>query len=245
MLGSIYNNLVSESSGPEDCVPNLKLAEERDRKPFRAELAPGLQRVFDQLVKMIGAPVQDLPWYHRLGTLVTSFRVNAGRAIPMRVLSGALGPSSSVLAKSMRFVQEYTEVEIRGALSRTGTDWTHLTLAFSIRKKTARHKLLAESTRKKWSPKELQAQVQLHSPTGRRGMGGRRPKELRGLNASEQLKELARRTDAWLFYYNSIVAGIRLSVGRTRPSQSTYNRSLRKTLRRMSGAVRNMHALLK
>lgn len=226
-------------------MPNLELKPEAVRNSFRASLAVNLQREFDQLEKLLMSPIQNLPWYHDLGTRITAIRRSPERSFSMRALSAALGPSSSVLAKACRFVKEYTEVEIRGALSRTGTDWTHLTLAFSIRSKTARHKLLAESTREKWSPKELQAQVQLRHPTGRRGMGGRRPKELRGLNAAEQLKELARRTDAWLFFYNSIVADIRLSIGRTRRSQSSYNKSLRKTLLRMSGAVRNMRALLK
>lgn len=226
-------------------MPNLELKPETVRNSFRAELAVNLQRDFDQLVKLIMNPVQDLPWYHVLGTRITAIRGSAQRSFSMRALSAALGPSSSVLAKACRFVKEYTEGEIRDALSKTGTDWTHLTLAFSIRNKTARHQLLAESTREKWSPKELQAQVQLRFPTGRRGMGGRRPKPLRGLNAAEQLKELARRTDAWLFFYNSIVTDVRRSVGGTRQIQSPHNKSLRKSLSRMSGAIRNMRALLK
>lgn len=153
-------------------VPNLALASEQARKNFRLRMSADLRHIFDQLVKMIENPVQDLPWYHRLGTIVASLRNTSERSIPMNALEEALGPCSSVLAKSCRFVKEYPGDEDLRSLSKTGTTWTLLTLAFSIKKQTDRHRILREAVINAWSPRELYAQIHLRFPTGRRGMGG-------------------------------------------------------------------------
>ena len=230
-------------------MPNLALASEQVRKNFRLQISADLRHIFDQLVKMIENPVQDLPWYHRFGTLVSAIRNASDRSIPMIALEEALGPCSSVLAKSCRFVKEYPEDKDLRSLYKTGTNWTLLTLAFSIKKKRDRHRILREAVDNEWSPRELHAQIHLRYPTGRRSMGGRDRTVIRGLDTAGQVKEMRRLTEEWMFFcdhsfVNVSEADIR-NIVRENSNEFAYVESLSTRLREVSRTIRVMQDLLK
>jgi hypothetical protein len=197
----------------ESLLPNLTPARDSKRVKFRETLPHSEHGTFDELAAMIESPTQDLEWYHRVGRLAQSLRDHHSETGErgsnwIRRLAKALGPSDSVLMKASRFFQLYPDRKSLQAVEATGTDWTHLTLAFSVEDRRERLSLLREAVRNRRSPRELRNQLQRRYPTKRQGVGGRPRKEIRDLDTSGKLVEILRRTDEWLFFYNSTFAKV-------------------------------------
>lgn len=191
-------------------MPKITPSTEAVRKVYRASLLPTQRGTFAELANMIDHPESSLRWYYNLGRLVRNLRASSrseSKATAwLQALSDALGPGVSVLIKSSRFVQLYPTTHSLEALEAIETDWTHLTLTFSIKDTKQRHDLLRKAVSNDWSPRELLYEIHSRFTTSRQGKGGRRQKAIRNLDAAGMIRELLRRSEAWTEFFNESFA---------------------------------------
>jgi len=185
-----------------------KLDLHKRRKDFRRKLENKGQEVFDQICKHIKQKRTCLTWYHKLGMLVENLIPagveNEGRINWLEKPADALGLSPSLLQKAVRFYAEYPSHQGVEELQRMGVDWTKLYFSFAVADKKARHKLLSDSISLAWTTRELRFEVQRQYPTKRRGVGGRRAKQLMTFGPANTLREMKRITKYWLKFHHHV-----------------------------------------
>jgi hypothetical protein len=177
-------------------MPRSKKPSGQAQRRFRDGLPAELQRPFDELVGHVATLPDGLRWYHQLGILVRRLRGAGGDTGPLRgaggfkALSDAVGVADSLLRKAGRFVQLYPSKQELRAVAALGVDWTRLWLAFSIGDEEDRHAVLEKAVDQGWDQDTVRFEVQRRHPTGRRGMGGRKPKKAEGHGPEVTLRQL-------------------------------------------------------
>jgi hypothetical protein len=187
-------------------MPRSKKSSAEARRQFRAALPPRLRPDFDRLLRHAATPSDGLAWYHQLGTLVRRLR-GAGAAGPLRAaggfkaLSEAAGVADSLLQKAGRFIDLYPSKQNLREVAELGVDWTRLWLSFAVRDREERHALLGEAVENGWDQDTLRFEVQGRHPTGRRGVGGRKPRTAEGHRPEVTLRRLVLAGENWLSLY--------------------------------------------
>ncbi len=239
-------------------MPRSKKPSAEARRQFRDALPAPLRPDFDRLVRHADTPPDGVAWYHQLGTLVRHLR-GAGDAGPLRAagglkrLSEAVGVADSLLQKAGRFADLYPRKrDLRGVVG-LGVDWTRLWLSFPVGDREERHALLLEAVADGWDQDSLRFEVQRRHPTGRRGVGGRKPRAAEGHGPEVTLRQLVLAGKSWLSLYKGAWSRIsradweRLLAGR--PAEAARFRELIRdagetieALARASGEVRSLLA---
>jgi hypothetical protein len=184
-------------------VPKVHPAPTDRRKAFRAELPARRRIAFDELVRLIAEPRQDLPWYHAVGRRVRALRPGPGE--PMvgwsARLAAALGPNTSLFRKAALFVRLYPEESAPQRLTALGADWSRMVLSFSVPNRKARHALLREGRREGWTISRFRFEVQQRFPSARRGVGGRPRRTPDRYGPEVCVRELGRLSRRWLDFF--------------------------------------------
>jgi hypothetical protein len=95
----------------------------------------------------------------------------------------------------------YPKKEDVERFAKMGVDWTRLWISFPV--KEGREKLLRQAIREKWTIPRLRFEVQDRYGSKRRGVGGRRRKAPTPQGPEVALRELERRSKAWLLFYGA------------------------------------------
>jgi hypothetical protein len=194
-------------------VAKIKSTSPAAREAFRQKLNPAQQATFDQLSKHFGYPGTDLGWYHRLGMLlhrlVPDTVPDRGRVAWLQKNAETLGPGKSLLQKAYRFYELYPQQQDLLSLQALGTTWTSVYIAFAVKDRAARHNLLGEALKKKWTPGDLRAEVQRRYPSGRHGMGGRPKSKQRTHGPEAALRGMERSTSRWLDFHGDVWSEIK------------------------------------
>ena len=181
-------------------MPNIRPAPASKRKRYRETLDESQRPAFDRLAKLIDTPSRKLVWYHKVGTLVRKLFPDKERGKDdVTNLAKALGPCREVLQKAARFALLYPKKEDVERLVGMGVDWTQLWISFPV--KENREKLLRQAVEEGWTLTRLRFAVQDTYGSKRRGVGGRRRKAPTPQGPEVALRELERRSQAWLLFY--------------------------------------------
>jgi hypothetical protein len=197
-------------------MPRSKKPSGQARRRFLHDLPAELQRPFDELVGYVANPPDGLRWYHQLGILVRRLRGAGGDAGPLRgaggfkALSDAVGVADSLLRKAARFADLYPRKRDLREVTDLRVDWTRLWLSFCVAGREERHALLRQAVAGGWDQDTLRFEVQQRHPTGRRGVGGRKPKGAQGHGPEVTLRQLVLAAKNWL----SLYAGAWSMIGR-------------------------------
>jgi hypothetical protein len=174
----------------------------QEREQFLGEMTERERGVFDRLAaatrRLDTGARFDLRFYWALGRGVGELRA-AGAAAKyggMKRLAGALGCSTSLLAKASDFAARYTEEEARG-LTDDGVGWGTLSATLTVRGKREQLAWARRATREGWSLPELRKQIQ-EAAGGPRHGGGRRRRAPRSYGHAVDVRELRRATGRWL-----------------------------------------------
>jgi len=191
-------------------VPKVHPAPTDRRKAFRAELPARRLRDFDALARLIDDPRQDLQWYHAVGRRVRALRPGPGesRAGWASRLAAALGPNTSLFRKAALFVRLYPEESALRKLEALGADWSRMFLSFSVPNRKARHALLREGRRERWTIPRFRLEVQQRFPSARRGVGGRPRRSPDRYGPEVCVRELGRLSRRWLDFFAHAWEGV-------------------------------------
>ena len=189
-------------------MPNIRPTPASKRKRYRETLDESQRAAFDRLAELIDAPRRELGWYHEVGTLVRQMFPDKERGKDdVTNLAKALGPCREMLQKAARFALLYPKEEDVKRLVGMGVDWTRLWISFPV--KEDREKLLLQALKEKWTITRLRFAVQDKYGSKRRGVGGRPPTDPEPQGPEVALRELGRRSQAWLRFYRNVWKKVR------------------------------------
>jgi hypothetical protein len=239
-------------------MPKSKAPSVEAQRAFHAALPAPLRPDFDRLVRHADTPPDGLAWYHRLGALVRRLR-GAGGADALRAaggfkaLSEAVGVAASLLQKAGRFVDLYPGKQDLREVEELGVDWTRLWLSFCVDDRGKRHALLRRAVADGWDQDALRFEVQRRRPTGRRGVGGRKPRKAEGHGPEVTLRRLVLAGKTWLSLYEGAWSKIgrrdweQLLAGRPTDEAALFRELLgdaAKTMGTLARASREVRSLL-